>query len=122
MEEVEKHVLECLKLGVIEPAWSKYNSPIFAVANKNGGIRLVQDFRTLNAETHIDKYCMRDVMDRIGEIGRSGSTIFSTLDLTAGFWQMLLETSSRPYTAFTVPRQGQFQCVTLPMGLLGCRR
>ena len=38
MEEVEKHVLECLKLGVIEPAWSKYNSPIFAVANKNGGI------------------------------------------------------------------------------------
>ena len=33
---------------------------------------------------------------------------------------MLLETSSRPYTAFTVPGQGQFQWVTLPMGLLGC--
>ena len=33
---------------------------------------------------------------------------------------MLLETSSRPYTAFTVPGQGQFQWVTSPMGLLGC--
>ena len=105
---------------MIEPAWSKYNSPIFAVAKKNGGIQLVQDFRALNAETHINKYCMRDVTECVGEIGRSGSTIFLTLDLTAGFWQMLLETSSQPYTAFTVPGQGQFQWVTSPMGLLGC--
>ena len=36
MEEVEKHVVQWLKLGVIEPAWSKYNCPIFAVAKKNG--------------------------------------------------------------------------------------
>ena len=69
MEEVEKHVVEWLKLGVIEPAWSKHNSPIFAVAKKNGRIRLVQDFRALNAETHIDKYCMRDVTECVGEIG-----------------------------------------------------
>ena len=45
MEEVEKHVIEWLKLGVIEPAWSKYNSPIFSLAKGNGGIRLIQDFR-----------------------------------------------------------------------------
>ena len=56
MEEVEKHAIECLKLEVIEPAWSKYNSPIFAVATKYGRIQLVQDFRALNGETHIDKY------------------------------------------------------------------
>ena len=71
-------------------------------------------------EAHIDKYCIRDVTKCVGEIGQSGSTIFSTMDLTAGFWQMLLETSSRPYTAFTVTGQGQFQWVTSPMGLLGC--
>ena len=120
MEEVEKHVVEWLKLGVIELAWSKYNSPIFVVAKKNGGIRLVQDYRALNTETHIIKYCMRDVTECVVEISRSGSTIFSMLDLTAGFCQMLLETSSQPYTAFTVPGQGQFQWVTSPMGLLGC--
>ena len=33
---------------------------------------------------------------------------------------MLLETSSQPYTAFTLPRQGHFQWVTSPIGLLGC--
>ena len=118
--EVEKHVTEWLKMGVVQPARSKYNSPIFAVAKKNGGIRLVQDFRALNAETHMDKYSMKDVSECIGEIGRSGSCLFTTTDLTKGFWQMLLQPKSRPYTAFTIPGQGQFQWVTSPMGLLGC--
>ena len=118
--EVEKHVTEWLKMGVVQPARSKYNSPIFAVAKKNGGIRLVQDFRALNAETHMDKYSMKDVSECIGEIRRSGSCLFTTTDLTRGFWQMLLQPKSRPYTAFTVPGKGQFQWVTSPMGPLGC--
>jgi len=63
---------------------------------------------------------MKDVSECIGEIGRSNSTIFSTLDLTSGFWQMLLHPKSRPYTAFTIPGMGQFQWVTSAMGLLGC--
>ena len=61
-QEVEKHVTKWLKMGVVQPARSKFNSPIFAVAKKNGGIQLVQDFRALNAQTHIDKYSMKDVM------------------------------------------------------------
>ena len=63
---------------------------------------------------------MHDIEGCMGQIGRSGSHIFSTLDLTAGFWQMLLDPKCRPYTAFTVPGMGQYQWVTSPMGLLGC--
>jgi hypothetical protein len=118
-EQVEKHVTEWLKLGVVQPTRSKFNSPIFVVAKKNGGLRLVQDFRALNAQTHTDKYSMKDVNECIGEIGRSGSTIFSTIDLTSGFWQMLLQPKSRSYIAFTISGLGQFQWVTTPMGLLG---
>ena len=70
--------------------------------------------------TSIDKYSMRDVSECVGEIGRSRSTIFWMLDLTARFWQMMLETSSCPYTVLTVSKQGQFQWVISPMGLLGC--
>jgi hypothetical protein len=117
-KEVERHVLEWLKLGAIQPARSRYNSPIFAVMKKDGTIRLVQDFRALNNESYTDKYSMKDVSECIGEIGRS--TIFTTIDLTAGFWQMILHPRARPYTAFTVPGMGQFQWVTSPMGLLGC--
>ncbi len=119
-QEVKRHVLEWLKLGVIQPARSRYISPIFAVMKKDGGVRLVQDFRAVNNQSYIDKNSMKDVSECIGEIGRSGSTIFSTIDLTAGFWQMILHPRARPYTAFTVPGMGQFQWVTSPMGLLGC--
>ena len=120
MKEVETHVKEWLKLGVIQPSRSKYNSPLFIVAKKDGGVRIVQDFRALNAQSQMDKYSMKDISECIGEIGRSGSTIFSTLDLTSGFWQMVLHPKCRPYTAFTVPGMGQYQWVTSPMGLLGC--
>ena len=44
-EEVEKHVAKWLKLGVVQPTRSKYNCPIFVVAKKNGGLRIVKDFR-----------------------------------------------------------------------------
>jgi hypothetical protein len=43
-QEVKKHVLEWLKLGIIQPARSRYNSPIFAVMKKDGNVCLVQDF------------------------------------------------------------------------------
>ena len=117
---LEEQVKEWLKLGIVQPTRSRYNSPMFLVNKKDGGFRVVQDFRALNANSHIDKYTMKDVSECIGEIGRSNSTIFSTLDLTSGFWQMLLHPKSRSYTAFTIPGMGQFQWVTSAMGLLGC--
>jgi hypothetical protein len=84
-QEVERHVLEWLKLGVIQPACSRYNSPIFAVMKKDGGVRLVQDFLALNNQSYTDEYSMKDVSECISKIGHSGSTIFSTINLTAGF-------------------------------------
>jgi hypothetical protein len=114
-KEVEKHVFEWLKLGVIQPARSRYNSPIFAIMKKDGNVRLVQDFRALNNQSYTDKYSMKDVSECISDIGQSLFSLFSTIDLTAGFWQMILYPRARPYTAFTVPGTGQFQRVTRPM-------
>ena len=119
MSEVKNQLTEWLKLGVVEPCRSKYNSPIFVVAKKDGGLRIVQDFRALNSETYVDKYSMQDVNECVAEIGRSGSTIFSTLDLTSGFWQMQLHPEAKKTTAFTIPGFGQFCWKVAPMGLLG---
>ena len=119
MKEVEQHLTEWLKLGVVEPCRSKYNSPLFLVTKKDGGLRVVQDFRALNEQTMEDKYSMHDVSECVAQIGRAGSTIFTTIDLTSGFWQMVLHPSSRPLTAFTIPGKGQHQWTVAPMGLLG---
>ncbi len=118
---IEQSLEEWLKLGVVKCANSLYNSPIFCVPKKQGqGLRVVQDFRELNNHSHIDKYSMKEITECIGDIGRANSTIFSTLDLTSGFWQMQLEEKSQPLTAFTIPGKGQYHWITLPMGLLGC--
>ncbi len=117
---IEEQVKEWLKLDIVQPSMSRFNSPIFVVKKKDGAFRLVQDFRALNSQTYPDRYSMRDVTDCIHEIGKSGSTIFSTIDLTSGFWQMVLKPECRPYTAFTVYGMGQFEFKTSPMGLLGC--
>ncbi len=110
---------ELLKLDITQPAHSKFNSPIFAIWKKNRGIRLVLNFRAINANMHTEKYSMKDICNCISDSGRSGSTIFITINLTARFWQLLLYPLARPYTTFTIPGQGQYQWITMPMGLFG---
>ncbi len=74
---------------------SLYNSAIFCVPKKQGqGLRIVQDFRELNQNSHIDKYSMKEITECIGSICRANSSIFTTLDLTSGFWQMQLDEDS----------------------------
>ena len=119
-EHVEEFVDEMLQKGCLQASRSPYNAPIFCVKKPHGhGLRVVQDFRQLNLNSYEDKYVIREIQDCIDEIGRKGSKVFSTLDLTSGFWQQQLHPQSRPYTAFTVPGRGRFEWVTMPMGLHG---
>ena len=48
----------------------------------------------------------------------SGATVFSTLDLLSGFWQVPLTRRARELTAFTVGNQ-HFQFTKLAFGLTG---
>ena len=116
---VEDHVKEMLKLGCIRPTRSKFNSPIFVIPQQDGGLRIVQDFRALNEKTVNQQPAMKDIQEHIDEIGRTGSKVFTNLDLTSGLWQMLLNPESRKLTAFTVPGLGQFEWIQSPMSLLG---
>jgi hypothetical protein len=91
------------------------------VPKKQGqGLPVVQDLRELNNHSHIDKYSIKEITECIGDIGRANSTIFSTLDLTSGFWQMHFYEKSQPIIAFMIPGQGQCHWIRSPMELLGC--
>ena len=65
------NVKQWLKLRVVQPTRSKFNSPIFVVSKKDGGLRIVKDLRKLNNQSHEDKYSMKDIKECIGEIGRA---------------------------------------------------
>ena len=83
-------------------------------------MRAVLDFREVNAASVPDRYTIREVRDCVDEIGLARSSVFSTIDLTSGFWQQSLDPASRHYTSFTVPGKGtQYQWTVTPMGLQG---
>jgi len=63
---------------------------------------------------------MKEITECISDIGRANSTIFTTLDLTSGFWQMQLDKDSKKLTAFTMLGKGQFHWITSSIGCLGC--
>ena len=46
-----------------------------------------------------------------------GATIFTSLDLQSGYWQVEMTEASKPLTAFTVGPLGFYECVQMPFGL-----
>lgn len=113
--------LEDLKSqGIIVDSTSPYNSPLWAVKKKSIGengrekYRVVVDFRKLNENTVDEKYPIprfEDILDRL-----SGATVFSTLDLKAGYHQIRMHPDDQHKTAFTFER-GHFQFTRMPFGL-----
>ena len=119
-EVILQHIDEWQNKKVIEECSSPYNSPVFCVPKKGGGLRIVQDCREINKNSFEDKYAIKDVQECIDTIGKSASTIFSTLDMASGFWQQNLDESSRDFTAFTIPfLNTQFRWSRTTMGLQG---
>ena len=118
---MEHSLTEWLKLGVVRHTKSPYHSPIFCVPKKScQGLRIVQDFRGLDAKAHTDIFSMNEANKCITDIGRENSAIFTTIDLTTGFWQMSIDESDSHLTALMVQGLGQFKWITSPMGMLGC--
>ena len=46
-----------------------------------------------------------------------GTTIFTSLNLQSGYWQVELTEASRPLIAFTIGPLGFYECVQMPFGL-----
>jgi hypothetical protein len=120
LEILNKHVDDLLQAGCVIRSSSTFNSPIFLVKKQGGGgLRVIQDFRAINDMSFDNKYSIKEIQECIDTIGRQKSTIFSTVDLRCGFWQMGLKKGSQEQTAFSVPGRGRFQWLVTPMGLKG---
>ena len=115
-----KNLKDWIAAGIVKKTSSRYNSPIFVVPKKDGSLRVVLDYRKLNAKTLPDRYSIKTLESCFAEVGRKRSKIFSTLDLTSAFWQLALEEASQDYSCFTMPGFGQFKWLVGAMGLTGC--
>ena len=98
---------------LIEVSRSRYNSPIFCVKKKDGSWRPVVDLRAINKATVEDSYSIRDIKTCIDEIGVERSNVFSTMDLTKGFFQQNLEQENIPLLLFQASDHSSLRCRAL---------
>jgi len=111
----EEYVAGLLKHGFITPSSSPYGAPIMIIAKPGGvGYRVVCDWRALNNITIKNRYPLPRIDETSDRL--SGATIFSSLDLTSGYYQIRISDEDAPKTAFTTP-MGQYEFKVLGMGL-----
>ena len=111
---IATEVQQMLALGVIRPSSSPWSSPIQLVTKKSGEIRFCIDFRKVNTVIVGDAYPMPFIQDLVDAL--EGSTIFSTLDLAKGYWQLPLHEEAKAITAFATT-DGLYEFNVLPFGL-----
>lgn len=70
-----------LKYDIIEESTSPYASPVVLVKKPNNEYRFVIDYRNLSTVTPIQTFPATRLDD---------TQIFSTLDLSSGYWQSVL--------------------------------
>jgi len=113
-DELERQVKYLLSMGYIAPSTSPFGSPVLFVPKPDGSLRMCVDFRALNAITVRHQFEMPradDLMDSL-----DGATVFSSLDLAAGYWQLRLRPEECERTAFGT-HIGHYEWKVLPMGL-----
>ncbi len=113
-KRVADEIETMLKNDVIRPSRSPWAAPVVLVTKKDGSIRFCVDYRKINAVTKKDVYPLPRIDDALDAMYES--TIFSTLDLASGYWQVEMDPEDREKTAF-ISEQGLFEFNVMPFGL-----
>jgi transposase InsO family protein len=113
-DEQERQVKELLEKGIIQPSSSPWGFPVLFVSKPGDKWRMCIDYRALNAVTLRDGYPLPRIQECIDEIGSARR--LTKIDLTSGYWQIHMESSSVPKTAFNT-NSGKFEFLVMPFGL-----
>ena len=112
--ELEEQIKKMISKGWIRPSSSSWGAPVLFAPKSDGGLRMCIDYRMLNLATVRNAFPLPNIQDALD--GFAGASVFSTLDLAAGFHQIVLKEECRHLTAFRTD-QGLYEYNVMPMGL-----
>ena len=112
-QEIDRQVNNILERGIIQESVSAWSSPVF-LKKKDGSMRFCVDYRKLNKVTKKDSFPLPLIADTLDSL--SGTSVYSTLDMKAGYWQIELDPSAREKSAF-VTHNGLYEFLVMPFGL-----
>ena len=107
---------DMLQVGAIRKSVSPWASPVVLVRKKDGSLRFCIYLQKLNNRMVKDAYSLPRIEDSLDCL--NGARNFTSLDLKAGYWQVLMSEESIPNIAFTVRPLGFYECVHMPFGLM----
>ena len=114
-ETIKKEIDYMLELDVIEPSSSSFSAPVVLVKKSDGSTRFCCDYRELNKVTITDAEPIPDTEQLFASL--ADATYFTKIDLTKGYWQILVNPDDKYKTAFQTPF-GLYQWTRMPFGLV----
>jgi hypothetical protein len=114
LEEIKKQIKELLEKGYIRPSSSPWGAPVLLVEKKDGTLRMVVDYRSLNEVTIKNKYPLPMINDLFDQL--VGAKVFSKIDLQSGYHQLKIHEQDIPKIAFTT-RYGLYEYTVMSFGL-----
>jgi hypothetical protein len=99
--ELDRQVKALFDAGIIRRSNSSYSAPVLFTPKKDGKLRMVVDYRMLNAQTVRDRFPTPTAGDLIAKT--RGAKLFSKIDLLSGFHQLRMSDDAVSKTAFATP-------------------
>ena len=115
LKELKKQLEDLLNHGFIKPSLSPFGSPVLFVKKKDGSMRLVVDYRKLNAQTIKNSFGLPRADDQLESV--RGAKWFSRFDLHSCYNQLRVREEDTPKTAFKC-RFGHSEYTVTPFGLV----
>ncbi|KAJ8027625.1 hypothetical protein HOLleu_32824 [Holothuria leucospilota] len=97
-EKEQAELTRMLEAKIIQPSSSPWASPIVLVTKKDRSTRFCVDYRRLSNVTLKDSYPIPRIDDSLNAL--AGACWFSTLDMKSGYWQVEMDPTDKPKTAF----------------------
>jgi transposase InsO family protein len=114
-QQLRKEIARLVDIGVLEEDYtSEWASPTFAIAKKNGTIRVVSDFRKLNSLLQRHPFPIPKIGDMIRTM--EGFTFATALDLNMGYYHIKLDADAQKLCTIIFP-WGKYKYKRLPMGI-----